>query len=89
MIGRRKMSCRELVELVTDYLEGSLSRRERRRFEAHIAGCDHCAAYVTQMRSTVATLGKLSEESIPPRARDELLAAFRDWKSSGAAPSAG
>ena len=89
MIGRRKMSCRELVELVTDYLEESLSRRERRRFEAHIAGCDHCTAYLTQMRSTIATLGKLSEESIPPRARDELLVAFRDWKSSGAAPSAG
>ena len=83
MIGRRQISCRELVELVTDYLEGALSRRDRKRFEAHIGACDHCATYVEQMRLTIATLGRLSEESIPQPARDELLAAFRDWKAAG------
>ena len=89
MIGRRQLSCRELVELVTDYLDGALSRRDRKRFEAHIAACGHCATYVEQMRTTIVTLGRLSEESIPEPARDELLAAFRDWKSSGPAPSPG
>ena len=87
MIGRRQISCRELVELVTDYLDGALSRRDRKRFEAHISACGHCATYVEQMRVTIATLGRLSEESIPQPARDELLAAFRDWHGSGAAPS--
>jgi anti-sigma factor RsiW len=74
------MSCKELVELVTDYLEGSLSWRERRRFEKHIAKCDGCSAYVEQMRVTVRTMGTLREEDVPPDVRDELLAAFRDWK---------
>ncbi|HEY2603433.1 MAG TPA: zf-HC2 domain-containing protein [Thermoleophilaceae bacterium] len=74
------MSCKELVELVTDYLEGSLSWRQRRRFEKHIAKCDGCTAYLEQIRVTVRAIGTLREEDIPPATRDELLAAFRDWK---------
>ncbi len=81
MIRRREMSCRELVELVTEYLEGTLSRRDRKRFEAHIAGCPHCTTYLHQMREVIATLGRLTVDSIAPRAREELLAAFRGWKS--------
>jgi anti-sigma factor RsiW len=74
------MSCREFVELVTDYLEGALSWRERRRFEKHLRLCDGCAAYVEQIRTTVVAVGSLREEDIPSDKREELLAAFRDWK---------
>jgi anti-sigma factor RsiW len=69
------------VELVTDYFDGTLSRRDRRRFEAHIAACDGCAAYLKQMRLTVDALGRVPEESLPPSARAELVSAFRDWRA--------
>ena len=75
-----EMPCRELVELVTAYLEEDLSRRDRRRFAAHIAGCDGCTNYVEQMRETIRITGALTEESLDPVAREHLLAAFRDWK---------
>ena len=73
--------CQEMVELVTDYLEGALSWRERRRFERHIAVCDGCRAYLAQMRQTLRVLGRLDEETISPEARDALLHAFRDWNA--------
>ena len=82
MLGARDFACRELVELVTDYFEGALSRRDRRRFERHIAGCDGCRTYVEQMRLTSQALGGLTEETISPEARDALLHAFRDWKAA-------
>jgi anti-sigma factor RsiW len=75
----REMACQELVELVTAYFDGSLSRRDRRRFDAHIRGCEHCTAYLEQMRLLIVATGRLTEEDIPTDARDELLAAFRDW----------
>jgi anti-sigma factor RsiW len=75
----KEMRCRELVELVTAYFDGRLSRRDQRRFEAHIRGCDNCTAYVEQMRVMIAATGQLTEQDIPPEARDELLATFRGW----------
>jgi anti-sigma factor RsiW len=78
----REMACQELVELVTAYFEGSLSRRDRRRFRAHIRGCEHCTAYVEQMRLVIEATGRLTEEDIAPDAREELLAAFRGWSES-------
>jgi anti-sigma factor RsiW len=75
-----KLSCRELVTLVTEYLEGTLSSRDRRRFERHIRGCDGCTTYLEQMRQTIRLAGSLTEDDLSPRAREELLAAFRDWK---------
>jgi len=81
VILTKPIPCREMVELVTDYLEGALSRRERRRFERHIAGCDGCTAYLDQMRQTLRVVGSLSEETIPGDARDALLHAFRDWRA--------
>jgi anti-sigma factor RsiW len=78
------LSCRELIELVTTYDEGALSRRDRRRFDRHIAGCPHCTAYLEQMRETIRISGRLDEDRLDPAARDELLAAFRDWKASSA-----
>ena len=80
----RELSCRELVQLVTDYFDDALSRRDRRRFERHIAGCDGCTAHLAQMRATIRATGMLTEEQIPEEARHELVAAFRDWKASGA-----
>jgi anti-sigma factor RsiW len=76
----REMACQELVELVTAYLEGSLSRSDRRRFRAHIGECDHCTAYVEQMRLVIEATGGLSEDDLEPTAREELLEAFRGWK---------
>jgi anti-sigma factor RsiW len=75
-----ELTCQELVELVTGYLEGALSEDVRRQFEEHIAVCPPCRTHLKQMRETIRVLGTLTEESIPPRARDELLHAFRDWK---------
>ena len=75
------LACQELVELVTEYLEGTLPPAERTRFEAHLAACRHCRLYLEQMRQTVRTLGQLPVDSISPAAQQELLQAFRDWKS--------
>lgn len=76
------LTCQELVELVTDYLENRLSRADRLRFEQHLVGCEGCFNYVEQMRDTIALIGRLGEDSIPAPAREPLLEAFRDWKSS-------
>jgi anti-sigma factor RsiW len=78
------LSCRELVELVSDYLEGALAPHEHSRFEAHIAGCEHCAAYLRQMRETLALLGTLPADALSPDAEDELRVAFREWKAGTA-----
>lgn len=74
-----EMSCRELVEVITDYLEGTLPADERARFEAHLEDCPYCVNYLKQMRETIDSLGELSEESLSPHAREELLQAFRGW----------
>ena len=75
-----EMACQELVELVTDYFEGRLSRSDRRRFRAHLGECDHCTVYLEQMRLVIEATGRLTEEDLQPEAREELLAAFRDWR---------
>ena len=74
------LPCQELVELVTDYLEGRLPEPERARFEAHLVLCEGCRTYLEQMRQTVRALGHLAEESIEPAAKQRLLAAFRNWR---------
>lgn len=82
--ARDDLSCREVVELVTDWLEGALPARERARVELHLAGCEGCAAYVEQMRETVRIAGRLDEQELEPTVRDELVAAFRGWRASRA-----
>jgi anti-sigma factor RsiW len=77
-----QLSCRELVELVTDYLEGALSEEERMRFEQHISGCDGCKVYLEQMRQTIELLGRLLAPALAPEAERELLEAFRGWRAS-------
>ncbi len=73
------LTCRELVELVTDYLEGALGPDDVARFEEHTALCPGCEVYVDQLRRTVAEVGRLEPEHLDPPARDQLLEAFRDW----------
>jgi predicted anti-sigma-YlaC factor YlaD len=75
-----ELTCRELVELVTNYLEDTLCQVERLRFEEHLATCAGCRNYLDQMRRTVDTLGRLTEDDLAPVARDELLWLFRNWK---------
>jgi anti-sigma factor RsiW len=79
------LACQELVEIITDYLEDALSPADRARFEAHIAACADCTAYLEQMRQTVSVVGRLREEDIPGPALEPLLVAFRTWKQ-GPAP---
>ena len=75
-----ELSCRELVELVTDYLENALPRAERVRFEEHLIACPGCQTYLEQMRQTMDVIGWVTEESLEPAARDQLLDLFRNWK---------
>ena len=74
------MSCRELVELVTEYLEETMAPAERARLETHLAGCRPCRHYLDQMRSTINMVGQIPEESVTPEAQAELLNVFRAWK---------
>ncbi len=74
------LSCRELVDLVTDYLEERLAPEDRVRFELHLTLCDGCRTYLRQIRRVVATAERLDEESLEPEMRDALLTAFRGWK---------
>jgi len=74
-----EMTCQELVELVTDYLEESLPTPDRARFEAHLADCDDCPLYLEQMRLTISITGRLTDQQVSPVARRELLARFRTW----------
>jgi hypothetical protein len=75
-----EMTCKELVELVTDFLEGRMTPAERTRFEMHLCYCDWCADYLRQLREVVRTAGAIREEQLEPQARDALLAAFRHWR---------
>jgi anti-sigma factor RsiW len=81
MMGR-DLTCKELVELITGYLEGTLRGRRLRRFESHLAACDGCTRYVAQMEMTIRATGTLTEEQVTDEQRSVLLAAFRDWKAS-------
>lgn len=76
------LTCKELVELVTDYLEGVLPQPDRDRFEAHLRTCIGCTRYLDQMRRTIRVVGKLTEESIELKAQEELLQLFRNWKKT-------
>jgi anti-sigma factor RsiW len=75
------MSCKEFVELVTEYLEGRLPDEDVRRFDEHMEDCFWCARYLEQMRTTIKTVGRIEEEDLSPDAKDALLHAFRDWNA--------
>ena len=81
MSEAKSLTCRELVEILTDYLEGAMPPAERARFDEHVGGCGGCRAYVEQMRATIRMTGRLREDDIAPPQRAALLAAFRQWKA--------
>jgi anti-sigma factor RsiW len=76
-----ELTCQEVVEIVTDYLEGALSAEDRERFDQHLTGCDGCTRYLEQMRETIRLSGMLTEEQVPARQLERLRQAFRDWKT--------
>jgi anti-sigma factor RsiW len=82
LLDHRDLVCQQAVELVTDYLEGALSRAARRRFEAHLAGCPHCTEYLAQMRATISLTGRLVPEDLTPQMREEFVALYRRWRSA-------
>jgi len=81
LVRRKDLACQKAVELVTDYLEGALSKRERRRFEAHLAACPNCAAYFEQIRTTVRLTGSIAPDDLTPEAREELTELYRRWRA--------
>lgn len=72
--------CREAVELVTDYLEGTLPRRVRRRFERHLRGCPACTAYLDQVRAVRETLGRVGPEDLDQPTLEGLVALYREFE---------
>jgi anti-sigma factor RsiW len=77
----RDIVCEQAVELVSDYLEGSLSRRDRRRYERHLAGCPHCTEYLAQMRETIRLTGRLVPEDLSPQMQAEFSELYRRWRA--------
>jgi len=73
------LTCAQVVELVTDYLEGGLSDADRARFDAHLSACDGCTNYLDQIRVTIAVVGRVREEDLSAEAKAGLLTAFRGW----------
>lgn len=80
-LRRRDIVCQQAVELVTDYLEGALSRRERRRFELHLRRCPNCSAYLEQIRITIELTGAIDPEELTPEAKRDLIDLYQRWRS--------
>ncbi len=80
-LRRREIVCQQAVELVTDYLEGALSRGDRRRFERHLRACPNCTAYLAQIRTTIALTGAIVTDDLSPEARQDLSALYRRWRA--------
>jgi anti-sigma factor RsiW len=91
VIDVEALSCQELVELVTEYLEGALSPADLRRFDEHIGGCDGCTEYLAQFRRTIQLIGTVTPDDLTPEAELALLEVFRSWNSQqlGGAPPGG
>jgi anti-sigma factor RsiW len=75
----RELTCAQVVDIVTAYLDDGLSAEDRERVEEHLVFCDGCSAYLEQMRETIVLTGRLEPEHIPTALQDKLLTAFRDW----------
>lgn len=81
LIRPKDIACQQAVELVTDYLEGTLSRRDRRRFEFHLRGCPNCTAYLEQIKATIRATGAIEADDLAPETRRDLIDLYRRWKS--------
>jgi anti-sigma factor RsiW len=82
LLRGRDLVCRQAVELMTDYLEGRLSRAEQRRFEVHLARCPHCTEYLAQLRETIRLAGQVAAPGeLSPRLQEDLIQLYRQWQS--------
>lgn len=79
-IRRRELVCQQVVELVTEYLADRLSRTDRRRFDAHLAGCPHCTEYLAQLRATIELTRRITPDDLTPPMRAELIGLYRNWQ---------
>jgi anti-sigma factor RsiW len=80
-LRRKDLVCRQAVELVTAYLDGALSRRERRRLETHLRACPNCTAYLEQIKMTIRLTGTIEPEDLPAEARADLTELYRRWRT--------
>ena len=76
------LSCQEITEIITDYLEGRMSFADRMRFQMHVGMCKHCRAYLRQMKATISSLGQLPDEPMPTDVRDEMRKRFAAWNDA-------
>ena len=81
LLRPEEIPCQQVVELISDYLEGALPARSRRRLEYHLAGCPHCTAYLAQMRVTLRLTGSLVPEDLSPEMQREFTDVYRKWRS--------
>ena len=78
---RRELACRQAIELMTNYLDGALSSRDRARLEEHLAGCPYCGEYLAQIQATVAAAGHVEPDDLSPEALGELVSLYREWRA--------
>jgi anti-sigma factor RsiW len=78
-----ELTCQMLVEVITDYIEGTMPPAEREQFEAHLAICPGCVTYLTQMRQTIEVVGRLRADELDRNVQAELVSLFREWKNGG------
>jgi anti-sigma factor RsiW len=79
-LRNRDLVCQQAIELVTDYLDGSLSRRQRLRLERHLRACPNCSNYLEQIRLTISLTGAIAPEELAPNAVDDLTQLYRRWR---------
>jgi predicted anti-sigma-YlaC factor YlaD len=79
-LRRRDLVCRQAVEMISDYLEGALGRRDRRRLETHLRACPNCSAYLDQIRATIRLAGSVGPDDLSPEALAEMVELYRRWK---------
>jgi anti-sigma factor RsiW len=80
-LRRKDIVCQQAVELVTEYLDGALSRRDRRRLETHLHACPNCAAYLEQIKMTIQLTGAIEPDDLTEEAKEDLTALYRRWRS--------
>jgi len=80
---RRSLACQQVVEMVTDYLEGAMPAAGRRRLEHHLTGCRYCTEYLAQIRETIRLAGRVTPEDLTPQMRTELTDLYRRWRTEG------
>jgi anti-sigma factor RsiW len=81
LLRRKDIVCQQAVEMITDYLEGALSRRDRRRLEVHLRACSNCSAYLEQIQLTIKLTGTIEADDLSPQARAELTELYRRWQT--------